>query len=155
MRSETAAFKWSEDTIAQTPRDSLAKTPDVITVDDASAGECAPLAKIAKAKVKKRKLKLSGKTIKCAKTGTAIRSVEVSLYKKAGAKCRFVKGGASLGKPTACGSPVALVAKGKNKWSLKLTKKLPKGTYGAVVRAIDKNGLRQAAGKPLTIKIGG
>ena len=148
--------------IEDTPRVSKAEAPDVILIDPPApavkATACtdvtAPVAKIVTRKAKGGKLTLTG-TARDAACGTPgkVRTVEVTVYAKAGKACRFVTAKGTLSTPMSCASQVGLVAHGTTAWSLRLKRALKKGTYGVHVRAVDGAGNKQSA-KPATLKIG-
>ena len=71
--------------------------------------------------------------------------VEVAISRKAGKKkCRFVQANGKLTKARSCKKPVFVRAKGTNRWSLSLKRKLPRGKYTIQVRARDAAGNRQS-----------
>ena len=129
-------------------------TPDVVTVGAAApsatvcADSVAPAARLASLSTKGGKLALRGSASDrgCAASGAKkakagkVQLVQVKLTKAAGKRCRFVSGAGKLGRPMACSSPVALVARGTTAWSLKLGGKLAKGKYAMTVSAIDASG---------------
>jgi hypothetical protein len=128
--------------------------PAVTTAATPSAKSCAaPTAKIVTRKVSKGVLTLAG-TAKAAPCAKKLRTVNVTVYSQASkTRCRFLALGGALGKKLPCSSPVALVAKGTTKWTLKTRGRLAKGKYLAYVRAIDAAGGRQAVGTPIKIEV--
>jgi dienelactone hydrolase len=83
---------------------------------------------------------------------SGVRSVQVALAKRAnGGGCRFVRPGGGLTAGLPCSRPLALVAKGTTRWSLRLGRKLPAGAYRVVVRALDASGNQTAVRRSLRI----
>jgi hypothetical protein len=70
---------------------------------------------------------------------TAVAKVEVAVLKGKGSKCQSMTAKGSFAKAN-CASPKFLAAKGTTKWSLKLKKKLKKGSYVVLVKATDDGG---------------
>ena len=141
--------------------------PDVVTVGRSapSATVCAdttaPVAKLAKLRVKGGKLALRGlvsdrgcaaSTTRKAKAGK-VRLVQVKVTKATGKKgtCRFVKPNGKLSRPLPCRSSVALAARGTRRWSLKVGR-LTRGAYAVTVSAVDASG-NVATGRTRTLKV--
>jgi hypothetical protein len=104
-------------------------------VEAATAG---PTVKITSPKksVKSSKFKSISGT---ATDDTAVAQVEVAVLKGKGKSCQSMTASGKFAK-TACAEPKYLKAKGTSKWSLKLKKKLKKGTYVVLVKATDDGG---------------
>ena len=79
--------------------------------------------------------------------------VEVAISRKAGAKCRFVKGSGKLTTARKCSRPVFLKANGTTTWSLTTKRKLPKGSYAIVVRVTDAAGNVTAAAAKRKVRV--
>jgi hypothetical protein len=109
----------------------------------------APTVKITSPKksVKKSKFKSISGT---AADDTAVSKVEVAVVTGKGSSCKSMTSKGSFAK-TKCASPSFLAAKGTTKWSLKLKKKLKKGTYVVLVKATDDTGNTSTA--RLTVKV--
>ena len=133
--------------IAATPRaEPSAKLPDAIGLGAAAqdttgcADTSAPTAAISSRSTSAGKLSLAG-TATDVGCGAGVKSVQVALSRSAGrGRCRFVKANGRLSGSLPCSKPLALVARGNAKWSLKLTKRLSSGRYRLVVRALDAAG---------------
>jgi dienelactone hydrolase len=110
--------------------------------------------KLAEELVVHQRVNLSGTAHETACRGAGIRMVEVMLYKHVGhAECRELTGSGLLTKPLACSDAFSLIAKGTTKWSLSFPRKLPKGSYEVVARAVDASGHEGAVGKPMSLRI--
>jgi hypothetical protein len=55
-------------------------------------------------------------------------------------RCQFLRANGRLTAATSCSAPLALIAKGAKRWTLKSAAKLPAGTYTVRVQAIDARG---------------
>jgi hypothetical protein len=58
-------------------------------------------------------------------------------------RCRFVGRSGRLGRPRSCYRPVFLRARGRERWSIRLPRRLPPGLYQAQSHAIDRAGNRE------------
>jgi DNA-binding beta-propeller fold protein YncE len=67
-----------------------------------------------------------------------------------GKRCRFVGGDGRLGRVRSCFSPVFHRATGTTRWSLRLKRSLPPGTYQAQARAFDGVGQRERSVRYIT-----
>ncbi len=95
-----------------------------------------------KLRLRRRSLVLAGTSRDRAPRGLLARlaRVEVAIGRRDGARCRFIAAGGSFGKPRAC-TPVGWTrARGKQTWSLRLGRTLPRGSYVAWVRGVDRFG---------------
>jgi hypothetical protein len=110
----------------------------------------APIVKIASPKksVKSSKLKSISGT---ASDDTAVSKVEVAVVTGKGSSCKSMTASGSFAKAK-CAAPKFLAAKGTTKWSLKLKKKLKKGTYVVVVKATDDTGNAGTAKSTVKVK---
>jgi hypothetical protein len=110
-----------------------------------------PKATLSKASAKHRKLRLSGRASDagCA----ALARVEVAISRKAGRRCRFVAANGRLTKARKCSKRLFLRAKGKGTWTLRLARKLPRGRYSILVRAVDGAGNRQVKLATRTLRV--
>jgi hypothetical protein len=143
--------------LAATPRaQPSAREPDVLGLAGAtkvgSPTRCvdrtAPSVRVTRATVAGRRLTVRGRAADsgCRRSGKraarkgSVASVQVSLAKATGKRCRFVGADGRLGRSMGCGAPVALVAKGRSSWSLRTVRRLAAGRYRLVVRAIDADG---------------
>ena len=66
--------------------------------------------------------------------------VTVSLAHHEGERCRWLQAGGALGPRGSCRRPTWLVAKGRSTWAARLKRALPRGTWVARSRAIDRAG---------------
>jgi hypothetical protein len=86
-----------------------------------------------------------------------VERVDVSIAKVrgkgAGVNCRFLQKNGKLTQSRRCRRPVLLPAKGLTRWSFKLSAKLPRGHYRAVVRGVDRarNKERPAKGRNIVL----
>ena len=110
-----------------------------------------PRATLSKASAKRRKLRLTGRASDAGCAGLA--RVEVAISRKAGRRCRFVAANGRLTKARKCSKRLFLRAKGKGAWTLRLARKLPRGRYTIVVRAVDGAGNRQAKLATRTLRV--
>jgi dienelactone hydrolase len=129
--------------------------PDVIWREGgAAASGCAgaPRATITARKLVHGRLALSGTA---AGGCSALKAVDVVLTAVRGGKCRTVRSNGKLSKAFACSStaPASLVAHGTARWSLALTGLLPRGTYIAYARAVDKAGNAQSKIKRISFRV--
>ncbi|HWI71424.1 MAG TPA: Ig-like domain-containing protein, partial [Baekduia sp.] len=117
--------------------------------------QAAPKASVASLKVTGGRLALSGKASDkaagCRATGVA--SVQVTVTRAAGAKkCEYLLSSYKLSKATTCSAPYALVAHGKTAWTLKSSRKLPKGKYAVTVKALDAAGNAKTLHRSVTVR---
>ncbi len=154
--------------IAATPRRAASSaTPDAVgtTVSPVACVDTkAPKAAVTSLRTVRGRLALKGRAsdLGCiatrgkaegrASTGK-VRSVQVTLSRRSGKTCRFVRGTGRLTKAAPCSSPYGLVAKGTSRWSLTTSGRPAKGRYVLTVRAFDAAG-NVAATKARTVRIG-
>jgi hypothetical protein len=71
--------------------------------------------------------------------GCGVDRVEVSVARKVGKRCKYLTSASRVSRrASSCGRPAAwMMATGTTKWSLKLPKKLARGTYVLRTRATD------------------
>jgi Big-like domain-containing protein len=105
-------------------------------------------------------IKSPKKSVKASKfksiSGTAsddgsVTKVEVAVLSGKGAKCKSMTAKGSFTKAK-CTAPKFLAAKGTSSWSLKLKKKLKKGTYAVLVKATDDTGNSSTARTSVKVK---
>ena len=80
-----------------------------------------------------------------ARAGLAARAgklgrVQVSVARSVAGRCQFLRASGKLTAATSCSAPLALIAKGAKRWSLRAAAKLPTGTYTVRIQAIDARG---------------
>jgi hypothetical protein len=138
--------------------------PDVIGIDGATTtaaqgASCAdtapPKASVASLKVAGGRFSLSGqasdRAAGCRATGVA--TVQVTVTRAAGArKCEYLLSSYKLGPPTTCSAPYALVAHGRTRWTLKSSRRLPKGRYAVTVNALDVAGNAKTLHRSVTVR---
>jgi hypothetical protein len=73
-------------------------------------------------------------------TGSSVALVTVAVELRHGKKCQFLKTNGRLGKQGSCSRTGWLAAKGTKNWSLRLPKRLRKGSYQILTRAVDAAG---------------
>jgi hypothetical protein len=73
-------------------------------------------------------------------SGSKVALVSVAVALKQGKRCRFVSHSARLGRASSCKRPHWLSAKGTDRWSLRLSKRMPSGKYQVLTRAVDSAG---------------
>jgi predicted phage tail protein len=66
--------------------------------------------------------------------------VQISISHKAGKRCQFVTAAARLSKKKSCSKPHWLTAAGTATWSKRIPKRLARGTYRLLTRAVDSAG---------------
>jgi hypothetical protein len=138
--------------IEETPRAPASEVPDVMKVASrAPLAAACPLVKVTSMRVRSGRLTLTGSAAPGA--CGAVKTVLVRVFRQAGARCRFAAISGRLGRAMACSSPVSLGARGTTRWSLKLTRRLAKGSYRVDVRAIDAAGHESAAGARRTLRV--
>jgi hypothetical protein len=110
----------------------------------------APTVKISSPKksVKSSKFKSISGT---AADDTAVSKVEVAVLTGKGSSCKSMTSKGSFTKAK-CAAPKFLAAKGTTKWSLKLKKKLKKGSYVILVKATDDSGNSSTTRSPVKVK---
>jgi hypothetical protein len=82
-----------------------------------------------------------------------LRRVYVAISKHASrGKCRFVTRGGRLSHRRSCRRPHLIRARGLRGWSLRIARRLPRGRYKLVVRAIDRKGNREGTRKGNTLR---
>ncbi|HEX4733058.1 MAG TPA: hypothetical protein VH247_01490 [Thermoleophilaceae bacterium] len=70
-----------------------------------------------------------------------IARIQVSIARRHGKRCQFVTRAARLSrKSSSCSKPHWLTAAGTASWSLRIPKRLPKGSYQVSTRAVDSAG---------------
>jgi len=130
--------------------------PDVVRIAAPAPAPAArkaavcPTAALTSTRLRGRRLTLAGSAGGCA---SAVKTVIVRLYKPAGSRCRFARIDGTLGRALPCSSPVGLAARGTSRWTLKLSRKLAKGTYKVDLRAIDAAGRQRATAAVKTLRV--
>ena len=76
---------------------------------------------------------------KAARVGKLAR-VQISVERRTAGGCRYLHANGKLTAARSCSAPLALIAKGAKRWSLKSAARLPGGTYTVRVQAIDARG---------------
>ena len=115
--------------------------------EDAAAGGCvdqaAPVSRFAKrrSRVSRRGLRLRGR-VRDRGCG-ATRRVQVSVARKVGRRCAFLRRNGRFTKPRRCKRARYLKARGTRRWKLRKRAKLPAGKYVVRVRGIDAAGNRE------------
>jgi len=141
--------------VERTPRAAPGAVPDVARVAAASsavpssAAAC-PTTRVTSMRLRGGRLALTGSATGCA--SAAVKTVIVRLYKPVAGRCRFARIDATLGRAMPCASAVGLAARGTSRWSLKLSRRLPKGTYKLDLRAIDAAGHERAGAVARTLR---
>ncbi|WP_270045377.1 hypothetical protein [Solirubrobacter ginsenosidimutans] len=79
--------------------------------------------------------------------------VQISVTRSVAGRCQFLRASGRLTAATSCSAPLALIAKGAKRWSLKSAAKLPAGTYTVRIQAIDARGNLEPA-KTRTLRAG-
>jgi hypothetical protein len=69
--------------------------------------------------------------------GCGLDTVAISVNRKSGTKCRALKKTGKLARKSSCSKRRWLAVNGGAKWSFKLSRKLPAGTYVIRTRAVD------------------
>jgi hypothetical protein len=90
--------------------------------------------------VASRKHMLRGTALDSGCSGSSVARVTVALELRKGKHCRFAKANGKLTKSTSCSRPSWLTATGTKQWSLRLPKRLPRGSYQILTRAVDAAG---------------
>ena len=120
---------------ADTPADAGGDTPAGTPAAGGCADRTAPIARISRV----TRLRLSG-TASDSGCNARVRRVAVSVARVSGKRCRFLRASGGFGPPVACSRATALTASGTTRWSLRIRRRLPRGTYRVTVRAIDAVG---------------
>lgn len=111
----------------------------VAPVAEAPAPNAAPTAK-ASVRSSNRSKSLRSLRGSAADTDGTVSKVEIALVSKKGSKCKQMTSRGSF-KRSSCSKPTTwLTAKGTDRWSYKLRKRLAKGSYVVFVRATDDKG---------------
>jgi subtilase family serine protease len=117
--------------------------PPVSKAASACADRTAPVARFAGRKwvrTSRKRLALSGTASDrgCAAGGTGkVKRVRIAVARKAGKRCRFLRGRKGFSKPRGCTHRIYLTAHGTSKWSLTYRGRVAKGRYLTYVRASD------------------
>jgi hypothetical protein len=112
-----------------------------------AAGSCsdgaAPLSRFLrrKARVGRGGLRLRGRARDRGCGGT--KRVQVSVARKVGGRCAFLRRNGRFTKARSCRRAVYLKARGKRRWRLRKRVSLPAGTYVIRVRSVDRAGNRE------------
>lgn len=100
----------------------------------------APVARLRRAKLTRKGVRLSGRATErgCGR----VSNVSVAVAKVSRKKCRFLSSLKRFEKARSCRKPIFLTAKGTSRWSYSVKTKLPKGRYVVMARATDTAGNR-------------
>jgi hypothetical protein len=100
----------------------------------------APVSRFSKAKLTRKRIRLSGRASDrgCGR----VANVSVAVAKVSGKKCRFLSATKKFVKARSCRKPIFLPTKGTTKWSYSAKAKLGKGRYVVMTRATDTAGNR-------------
>ena len=82
---------------------------------------------------------------KAAREGKLAR-VQISVERRTAGGCRYLHANGKLTAARSCSAPLALIAKGAKRWSLKSAARLPGGTYTVRVQAITRTATSSARG---------
>lgn len=77
--------------------------------------------------------------------GCRLRRVKVSVARKVGKRCRFLRADGTFSKRRSCLRTSYLNTTGKRKWSFRRTLRLPKGKYLIWSRAVGEGGIERKA----------
>jgi hypothetical protein len=135
------------DADSDAPATTAALTPAI-----APAPAC-PTARITSLRVRGGRLTMTGTASTAARCVGKVKTVLVRIYQRSGSRCRFVRSSGRLGSALPCSSPVALVAHGTQRWSLKLARRLAKGAYRVEVGAIDAAGHERATAAQTSVRV--
>jgi hypothetical protein len=121
--------------------------PAVGKGSSACADRTAPVARFATKKwvrTSRKRLALSGTATDrgCRANGAGkVKRVRVAVLRKAGKRCRFLRGRKGFSKPRSCTHRIYLTAHGTARWTLSYRGRVAKGSYRTYVRAsdVDKN----------------
>jgi pseudomonalisin len=117
--------------------------PAVARAASACADRTAPVARFAKRKwvrASRKRVLLSGTASDrgCRANGTGkVKRVRVAVMRKAGKRCRFLRGRKGFSAPRSCTRRIYVTAHGTTKWRLTYRGHVRKGTYRAYVRGSD------------------
>ena len=117
--------------------------PAVAKASSACADRTAPVAAFAKkrwVRTSRKRVVLSGTASDrgCGVKGTGkVKRVRVAVMRKAGKRCRFLKGRKGFSAPRSCSKRIYLTAHGTSKWTLTYKGRVAKGAYRTYVRASD------------------
>jgi pseudomonalisin len=117
--------------------------PAVARSSSACADRTAPVASFAKkrwVRASRKRVLLSGTASDrgCSANGTGkIKRVRVAVMRKAGKRCRFLRGRKGFSAPRSCTRRIYLTAHGTARWTLSYRGRVAKGTYRTYVRASD------------------
>jgi pseudomonalisin len=117
--------------------------PAVARAASACADRTAPVARFAKRKwvrASRKRVLLTGTASDrgCrAKGAGKVKRVRVAVMRKAGKRCRFLRGRKGFSPPRSCSSRIYVTAHGTTSWRLTYRGRVPKGGYRAYVRASD------------------
>jgi hypothetical protein len=117
--------------------------PAVAKASSACADRTAPRAAYARkrwVRASRKRLVLSGTASDrgCGANGAGrVKRVRVAVVRKAGKRCRFLKGRKGFSAPRSCSRRIYLTAHGTSKWTLTYKGRLAKGAYRTYVRASD------------------
>ncbi len=139
--------------VESAPRAAAGSVPDIVRVATPgakTAGAPCPTARVTLTRLKGRRLTVAGRAAGCA---SAVKTVVVRLYKRAGKGCRFARIDGTLGKALPCSSKVGLAARGTSRWTLRLSRALATGTYKLDLRAIDAAGRQRATTAVKTLRV--
>ena len=98
----------------------------------------APRSAVRAARARRGRLRVRGRARDTGCGG--LRRVEVSIARRAGRRCRFVRRSGRLGARRRCRNAVWLNARGRSRWRLAVRRGLPPGRYVARSRARDRAG---------------
>jgi hypothetical protein len=117
--------------------------PAVAKASSACADRAAPVAAFARkrwVRASRKRLVLSGTASDrgCGVKGAGkVKRVRVAVMRKAGRRCRFLKGRKGFSAPRSCSKRIYLTAHGTSKWTLTFKGRVAKGAYRTYVRASD------------------
>jgi subtilase family serine protease len=117
--------------------------PAVAKASSACADRTAPVASFARrrwVRASRKRLVLSGTASDrgCGVKGAGkVKRVRVAVMRKAGKRCRFLKGRKGFSAPRRCSKRIYLTAHGTSKWTLTFKGRVAKGAYRTYVRASD------------------
>jgi hypothetical protein len=83
---------------------------------------------------------LRGTALDSGCSGSSVGLVTVSVALKHGQRCRFLTRRGHLSRTSSCKRPSWLSATGTKRWSLRLPRRLPHGSYQVLTRAVDSAG---------------
>ena len=124
----------------------IAGRAPVASAASACADRTAPVSRFASkraVKASRRRLALSGTASDrgCRTNGAGrVARVRVAVARKAGKRCRFLKGKKGFTGPRSCSRRIYVTAKGTTRWRYTYRGRLAKGSYRADVRGTDADG---------------